>query len=100
MSATLHIDGLVASVGEQELKGMFAQFGDVLSVHMYQCGTPTGSGIGTVEMASLLDAQKAISVLHRSYMGGLLLLVFLASLGTQTLMSSMATLRTAKLRCA
>ncbi|MCC2643363.1 MAG: recognition motif [Nitrospira sp.] len=77
MSTTLHIDGLVASVGEQELTGMFAPFGRVLSVHMYPCDSLTGSGIGTVEMASLEDAQQAISVLHRSHLGGLLVLVFL-----------------------
>ncbi len=84
MSTTLHVDGLVASVGEQALANLFSQFGQVLSVHMYSRGTATSSGIGTVEMESLADAQKAVSALHRSYLDGLLVLVFLTSLGTQT----------------
>lgn len=84
MSTTLHIDGLVASVGEQALNTMFSQFGHVLSVHMYLRGTATSSGIGTVEMESLVDAQKAMSALHRSYLDGLLVLVFFASLGAHT----------------
>lgn len=78
MSATLHIDGLVASVGEQALTNIFSQFGHVLSVQMYLRGTATSSGIGTVEMKSRADAQKAVSALHRSYLDGLLVLVFLA----------------------
>ena len=83
MSTTLHIDGLVAAVGEQRLISMFSQFGHVLSVQMYLRGTATSSGCGTVEMESLVDAQKAVSPLHRSYLDGLLVLVFLASLGAQ-----------------
>jgi hypothetical protein len=43
------------------------------------------SGIGVVEMASLGDAAKAISALHRSYWGGKLLLVFHAPRATKTL---------------
>lgn len=84
MSTTLHIDGLVASIGEQALTSMFSQFGHVLSVQMYLRGTATSSGIGTVEMESLGDAQKAVAALHRSYLNGLMVLVFLTSLGTQT----------------
>ena len=50
MSTTLHVDGLVASVGEQALANLFSQFGQVLSVQMYLRGTATSSGSGTVEM--------------------------------------------------
>ena len=82
MSTTLHIDGLVAAAGEQTLISLFSQFGQVLSAQMYLRGTATTSGIGTVEMESLVDAQKGVSALHRSYLDGLLVLVFLASLGT------------------
>ena len=53
MSSTLHIDGLVASVGEQELTGMFAKFGNVLSVDIYKPDTALSLGVGAVEMASL-----------------------------------------------
>jgi RNA recognition motif-containing protein len=84
MSSTLHIDGLLASVGEQELKGMFSKFGNVLSVDIYRPDTALSSGIGAVEMASLWEAKKAISALHRSHLGGKLLLVFHAPLGTKT----------------
>ncbi|MBA3753587.1 MAG: RNA-binding protein [Nitrospira sp.] len=82
MSTTLHIDGLVASIGDQALAAMLSQFGEVLSVQMYQRGTTSASGAGTVEMANLEVAQKALSALHRSRLGGLLVLVFLASVGT------------------
>ncbi len=81
MSTMLKIDGLVASIDEQALTSMFSQFGHVLSVQMYSHGTATSSGIGTVEMEHLEDAQKAVLALHRSYLEGLLVLVFLASLG-------------------
>jgi RNA recognition motif-containing protein len=63
---------------------MFSRFGPVLSVQMLLRGTSTSSGIGTVEMERLEDAQKAVSALHRSYLDGLLVLVFLASFGTQS----------------
>ena len=84
MSSTLHIDGLLASVGEQELTDMFSTFGYVLSADVYPPGTALSSGIGVVEMASLGDAAKAISALHRSYLGGNLLLVFHAQLARKT----------------
>lgn len=84
MSTMLHIDGLASSVGEQTLKNLFAQFGQVRSVQMYLRGTATSSGGGTVEMECLEDAQRAMSALHRSYLGGILVLVFFASLGAQT----------------
>ena len=85
MNSTLYIDGLLASVGEQQLKGMFSAFGNVLSVDVYPPNMALSSGIGTVEMASQGDAAKAISALHRSYWGGKLLLVFHALGATETL---------------
>ena len=84
MNSTLYIDGLLASVGEQELKGMFSTFGNVLSVDVYPPNTALSSGIGAVEMANQGDAAKAISALHRSYWGGKLLLVFHALGATKT----------------
>jgi len=83
MSSTLYIDGLLKSVGEQELKGMFSNFGNVLSVNIYKPETALSSGIGIVEMASLGQAEKAVYALHRSHLGGKLLLVFHAPLGTK-----------------
>lgn len=84
MSTRLYVDGLLASVDEQELKTMFSRFGHVLSAQIYQPGTPAGSGVGAVEMGSVEEAHKAISALHHSYLGGIFLLVFLASLGAQS----------------
>ena len=40
MSYTLYIDGLLKSVGEQELKGMFSNFGNVLSVNISNLRRP------------------------------------------------------------
>ena len=84
MSSTLYIDGLLASVGKQELTGMCSQFGNVLSVNICRPLTALSSGIGIVEMANLGDVAKAISALHRSYLGGNLLLVFHAQLERKT----------------
>ena len=85
MSSTLYVDGLPASVEEQELKSVFSTFGNVLSVDIHQPERAFSSGIGIVEMASLEDAAKAIFTLHRSYWGGEFLLVFHALRATKTL---------------
>ena len=85
MSSTLYIDGLLASVGEQELTGMCSQFGNVLSVDVCRPVTALSSGIGIVEMASQGEAAKVVSALNRSYMRGKLLLVFHALRATTTL---------------
>ena len=84
MSSTLHIDGLLTSVAEEELKGMFAKFGDVLSVNILRPDTALSLCVGAVEMASLGEAAKAVNALHRSYLGGKLLLVSHAPLGTKS----------------
>ncbi len=73
MSSTLYIDGLLASVGEQELTGMFSTFGNVLSVDVYQPDRAFSSGIGAVEMANLEEATKAISAASILLEGNLLL---------------------------
>ncbi len=84
MSSTLHIDGLLASIGEQDLKGMFTKFGNVLSVNIYKPDTASSLSIAAVEMATLGEAAKAVHTLHRSYLGGKLLLVFHAPLGPRS----------------
>ncbi len=84
MSSTLHLDGLLASVGEQEVKDMFAQFGNVLSVNIYKPGTASSLAIGSVKMESQAQAAKALHTLNRSYVGGKLLLVFHAPLDTRS----------------
>lgn len=52
MGSTLHIEGLLTSVGEQELKDMFTKFGNVASVNIERPVTVASLCVGTVEMAS------------------------------------------------
>ena len=77
MVATLHIDGLLPSVCQQELKNIFSQFGNVLSVDIMRPEMAQSSGVAKVEMENFGAATKAAHALHRSYLGGKLLLVFL-----------------------
>lgn len=77
MAATLHIDGLLPSVGQQEIKNIFSQYGNVLSVDIIRPEMTQSSGVGKVEMQNFGEATKAAHALHRSYLGGKLLLVFL-----------------------
>ena len=74
MSATLYIDGLLASISQAELKGMFSRFGNVLHIMK-----PVTSSVGSVEMETLEEAMRAVRALHRSCLGGKLLLVFHAA---------------------
>lgn len=75
MSSTLQIDGLLASVSHQELTDMFSRFGDVRSINIHKADKASSFDVGTVEMASPGEASKAVQALHRSYLGGKLLLV-------------------------
>ena len=83
MSATLYVDGLLASLSKPELKGMFSRFGTVLTVDIVKAPTLQSVGIGTVEMETLEEATRAARALHRSHLGGKLLLVFHATTGTR-----------------
>lgn len=83
MSATLYVDGLLASLSKPELKGMFSRFGTVLTVDIVKAPTLQSVGIGKVEMETLEEATRAARALHRSYLGGKLLLVFHATTGTR-----------------
>lgn len=76
MRSILYIDGVPTGMGKHQLKGMFSTFGNVLSVDIFHPGMACSSGIGTVAMARSRDARKAVLTLHRSYLGGNLLLVF------------------------
>jgi RNA recognition motif-containing protein len=67
MSSTLHIDGLLASVGAQQVKGLFAPFGNVLSVNIHKPQEASSLGFGVVEMATPEEAAIAVHRLHRSY---------------------------------
>jgi hypothetical protein len=84
MNATLCIDGLLASISESELKGMFSRFGNVLTVNIVKVTMPQSLGIGSVKMETLEEGLRASHALHRSYLGGKLLLVFRAGTETQS----------------
>jgi hypothetical protein len=77
MSATLYIDGLLASIPEPTLKGMFSQFGKVLTIETLKARTPQSVTVGKVEMEMREEAMKAARALHRSDLGGKLFLVFM-----------------------
>lgn len=77
MSATLYIDGLLASISEPKLKGMFPHFGKVLTIETMKPHTPQSVTVGKVEMETREEATRAAQALHRSNLGGKLLLVFL-----------------------
>ncbi|HJT21955.1 MAG TPA: hypothetical protein VJ746_15865 [Nitrospira sp.] len=77
MSATLYIDGLLASIPEPTLKAMFSQFGTVLTMETIEAHTPQSVTIGKVEMETREEATKAARALHRSNLGGKLFLVFM-----------------------
>ena len=55
MSATLYVDGLLASLSKPELKGMFSRFGTVLTIDIVKAPTLHSVGIGTVEMETLAE---------------------------------------------
>ena len=77
MSATLYIDGLLASIPEPTLKEMFSQFGKVLTIETMKARTPQSVTVGKVEMEMREEAMKAARALHRSNLGGKLFLVFM-----------------------
>ena len=52
MSSTLHIHGLHPSVGEQQVKGLFAPCGNVMSVNIHRPQEASSLGFGLMEMAS------------------------------------------------
>jgi len=85
MSATLYVDGLPTSISGPELKGMFSQFGNVLTLDFVKADTPQSEHIGIVEMETPEEARRALRALHRSYLGVKFLLVFHATTGTKAM---------------
>ena len=83
MTATVYVDGLPTSISRPELKGMFSQFGNVLTLDFVKAHTPQSDSIAIVEMATPEEARRAVRSLHRSYLGGKFLLVFHATTGTE-----------------
>lgn len=65
MAKKLYVGNLSYSVTEDNLKGLFAPIGEVLSAKIITDGaTGRSKGFGFVEMASDEDADKAISTLN------------------------------------
>jgi RNA recognition motif-containing protein len=71
MSVKLYVGGLPYSVTEQQLEELFAQQGAVTSAKVITDRvTGQARGFGFVEMATSEEAQKAITSLNGTQMGG------------------------------
>ena len=71
MSIKLYVGGLPYSVTEQQLQELFAQQGAVTSAKVITDRvTGQARGFGFVEMATSEEAQKAITSLNGTQMGG------------------------------
>jgi RNA recognition motif-containing protein len=71
MSRKLYVGNLPYEVGETELQELFGRAGSVESVHvMRDQVTGRGRGFAFVEMGTDEDAQKAITALNGTQVGG------------------------------
>ena len=71
MARKLYVGNLPYDTGEQDLQALFAEAGTVDSVNvMRDMATGRARGFGFVEMATDEGAQKAITELHESQLGG------------------------------
>ena len=71
MNKKLYVGNLPYSATEQDLQDLFATAGTVESVNvMRDMATGRARGFGFVEMATDEGAQKAITELHESQLGG------------------------------
>lgn len=71
MGRKLYVGNLPYEIGETELQELFSRVGAVDSVSiMRDQATGRARGFGFVEMSSDEDAQKAISQLNSSQLGG------------------------------
>ena len=71
MSTKLFVGSLPWSVTDEELKQTFEKHGNVVSAKIVtDRNSGRSRGFGFVEMESAEDAQKAISTLNDSEMGG------------------------------
>ncbi|MEL7061601.1 MAG: RNA-binding protein [Acidobacteriota bacterium] len=69
MATRIYVGNLPFSATEEEVRGLFAEYGEVSSVQLIQdreTGRPRGFGF--VEMSS--GGDEAIEALHQSQMGG------------------------------
>jgi RNA recognition motif-containing protein len=71
MSTKLYVGGLPYSITEQQLLELFAQHGTVASAKVITDKfTGQSRGFGFVEMSTPEEAQKAISALNGTQLGG------------------------------
>lgn len=71
MATKLYVGGLAYETTEDQLKEVFAEFGEVTSVSIIMDrGTNRSKGFGFVEMSSDKEAQTAIEKMNGKELGG------------------------------
>ena len=71
MESKLYVGNLPYNVTEDDLRGLFAQAGEVKEVSLItDRATGRSKGFGFVEMTNQADAEKAIQLLNDHDMGG------------------------------
>ena len=71
MSRKLYVGNLPYDTGENQLQDLFAQFGQVDSVRvMRDMATGRARGFAFVEMSSEDEAQRAVTGLNETQLGG------------------------------
>lgn len=71
MESKLYVGNLPYNVTEDDLRGLFAEAGEVKEVALIMDrATGRSKGFGFVEMATQADAEKAIQILNDRDMGG------------------------------
>jgi cold-inducible RNA-binding protein len=71
MESKLYVGNLPYNITEDELRGLFAQAGEVKEVALItDRATGRSKGFGFVEMATQADAEKAIQMLNNHDLGG------------------------------
>jgi RNA recognition motif-containing protein len=79
MESKLYVGNLAYDVTEDDLRGLFAQAGEVKEVALItDRATGRSKGFGFVEMATQADAEKAIQTLNNHDLGGRALKVSMA----------------------
>ena len=79
MESKLYVGNLPYDVTEEDLRGLFAQAGEVKEVALItDRATGRSKGFGFVEMATQADAEKAIQTLNNHDLGGRALKVSMA----------------------
>ncbi len=70
MGQKLYVGNLVYSAGEEDIKAVFAKYGEVKDVQVIRDRyTGQSKGFGFVEMANPEDAQKALAENGNEFMG-------------------------------